>query len=119
MFLNFVLGGPNGVKDWEELLTQGETRRALAIGIIGRALKEHVFGDLWFGALPVEKNMMSNLEESEKFKDSLDGKLIVDSVVRMQKLSFSQDLCEQRTERCKRRNLRFWGTATSCLRLHS
>ena len=111
------------MKGWEELLTQGETRRALAIGIVGRALKEHVFGDLWFGATPAEKKIMSEKEESARFKDSLDGKLIVDSVVRMQKLSISQDFCEQGTERWKRRDLWVWGlsmrAATSSSRLHS
>ena len=64
--------------------------------------------------------MMSDMEESVEFKDSLDGKLIVVFAVRMQKLSFSQDFREQGSERWKRRNLRFWvNAATSCLRLRS
>ncbi|CAK3747409.1 Hypothetical predicted protein [Lecanosticta acicola] len=68
-----AMGGPNGNKDWEELLTHGDTRQALVVGIIGRALKEHVFGDLWFGGSPEQKEEIAAREESERFRDQLDG----------------------------------------------
>ena len=47
-----ALGGPDGTDSWKELLQSSGTRKALIIGVIARALKEHVFGALWFGATP-------------------------------------------------------------------
>ncbi|KAK6439893.1 hypothetical protein LTR95_003891 [Oleoguttula sp. CCFEE 5521] len=45
-----AMGGPNGVAGWEELFYDGLCLEALAMGIVSRALKEHVFSALWFAA---------------------------------------------------------------------
>ncbi|KAK4943318.1 hypothetical protein LTR28_008491 [Elasticomyces elasticus] len=50
-FVGFLaVGGPNGKKSWEDLFIVTEHRQAVVVGIIGRALKEHVFNALCFGA---------------------------------------------------------------------
>ncbi|KAF2170184.1 hypothetical protein M409DRAFT_19787 [Zasmidium cellare ATCC 36951] len=56
-------GGKNGRKDWEDLVTAQPTREALVVGILGRALKEHVFSDLWFGSDPDQKEDLSLREK--------------------------------------------------------
>ncbi|KAK4503843.1 hypothetical protein PRZ48_004758 [Zasmidium cellare] len=57
-------GGKNGVKAWEDLVTSPDTREALVFGIVGRALKEHVFSDLWFGGNAEQKEELKALEKS-------------------------------------------------------
>lgn len=57
-----AIAGKHGVRSWKKLLTEQETRSSLVVGMIGRALKEHVFTDLWFGASPEEKGTLHQLE---------------------------------------------------------
>lgn len=66
-----AIGGKEGKKAWEELLTSPDKREALLFGIIGRALKEHVFSDLWFGGSPEEWRDLSEKERASQ--DSGDG----------------------------------------------
>lgn len=42
-----VLG--NTKEDWNDLLTGKESREAIILGVVARALKEHVFGEYLFG----------------------------------------------------------------------
>jgi hypothetical protein len=56
------IGGLKGEKGWEELLTEKESRRGLVVGILGMALKEKVFGDLWFGGTEAQREKLRELE---------------------------------------------------------
>lgn len=67
-----AIAGDQGEQSWVELLTEGSTREALAVGVLGRALKEHVFGELWFGGRKAQVDMMEKLEKDETF-ENLDG----------------------------------------------
>lgn len=62
-------GGANGLESWRELLTDGDCMIALIVGIIGMALKEHVFAALWFGGTPAQIQELEQLEEEEKEDD--------------------------------------------------
>jgi len=81
-------GGPKREESWRELLTQPECRVALMVGIIGTALKEHVFSELWFGGTDEEIGALEALQEkqkrgegeSNKSKTSRDNLLIFDRV---------------------------------------
>lgn len=41
-----ALAGPKGVQSWHELLEDKEPLQALIVGIVGAALKEHLFSEL-------------------------------------------------------------------------
>jgi hypothetical protein len=69
-----ALGGPDGRTSWERLLADRDARKALVWGIVGRALKEHVFGALWFGATD---DQQSKLEAHEQRSTDKDGKHIL------------------------------------------
>lgn len=56
------MAGKGGRDAWMDLFYDVSCRQALVVGIIGRALKEHVFADLWFGATPDQR---TKLEETE------------------------------------------------------
>ncbi|KAL2350005.1 hypothetical protein BJ546DRAFT_1084974 [Cryomyces antarcticus] len=45
-----AVGGPDGRAGWEKMFVQKNERSALAFGLLGHALKEHVFDSLLFGA---------------------------------------------------------------------
>jgi hypothetical protein len=62
-------GGANGLHSWEELLTDEEGLTALVVGIVGHALKEHVFSSLWFGGTPEEIDLLEKLQEAEEDQD--------------------------------------------------
>lgn len=70
-----AIAGDEGEQSWVKLLTEGPTREALVIGVLGRALKEHVFADLWFGGKLAQKTKIDKLETSETF-ENLDGKFL-------------------------------------------
>jgi hypothetical protein len=59
-------GGSKREESWRELLTQPECRVALMVGIIGTALKEHVFSELWFGGTDEEIGALEALQEKQK-----------------------------------------------------
>ncbi|KAF2770242.1 hypothetical protein EJ03DRAFT_335668 [Teratosphaeria nubilosa] len=59
---SLALAGPKGMESWMQLLRGPDTRQALVMGIIGRALKEHVFSDLWFGGLEAEKKELDKID---------------------------------------------------------
>lgn len=59
-------GGPKREESWRELLTQPECRVALIVGIVGTALKEHVFSELWFGGTDEEIRALEELQEKQK-----------------------------------------------------
>ncbi|KAK5111599.1 hypothetical protein LTR85_011828 [Meristemomyces frigidus] len=64
-YIGFLaLGGKDGEDSWKQLLSDHECQKALVFGIIGRALKESVFGELWFGATEKQHKELSDLEES-------------------------------------------------------
>lgn len=67
-----ALGGQNGEDSWNDLLSDSECRKALVLGIIGRALKESIFSELWFGADEAQRKELSDLEQRSV---DLDGKL--------------------------------------------
>lgn len=57
-----ALGGPRGRADWDELMADKQCLQALILGVVGRALKEHVFGALWFGGSEKEIGQLETLE---------------------------------------------------------
>lgn len=59
-------GGPKREESWRELLANLECRVALIVGIIGTALKEHVFSELWFGGTDEEIGALEALQEKQK-----------------------------------------------------
>lgn len=63
-------GGGNGEGDWTILLTDQKCRQALVLGVIGRALKEHVFNHLYFGG---SEQLLDELSQQEKAKMKADG----------------------------------------------
>ncbi|KJX98872.1 hypothetical protein TI39_contig385g00021 [Zymoseptoria brevis] len=63
------LGGLHGEKGWEMLLTEKESRRSFVVGILGMAIKEKVFGDLWFGGDEEQKKQLEDLEREGVEKD--------------------------------------------------
>ncbi|KAI6832705.1 hypothetical protein KC332_g6433 [Hortaea werneckii] len=64
-----ALGGPDGTDSWKQLLQSSGTRKALIFGMIARALKEHVFGALWFGATPQQERELNKIQEDLLDKD--------------------------------------------------
>jgi hypothetical protein len=62
-------GGANGLHSWRELLTDKECLTALVVGIVGMALKEHVFSALWFGGNSAQVEELEQLEEDQMHDD--------------------------------------------------
>jgi len=58
-----ALGGNSGEQSWRETLSNLTCRHALVSGVIGRALKEHVFDELCYGAAPEFVESLSKQEE--------------------------------------------------------
>ncbi|KAK4627477.1 uncharacterized protein CLAFUR5_11763 [Fulvia fulva] len=67
-----AIAGNQGEKSWVKLLTEEPTREALAVGVLGRGLKEHVFAELWFGGRSAQVAKLDKLEKDEAF-GNLDG----------------------------------------------
>jgi len=57
-----AMGGPLGEKGWDIMLADRQCLQALVLGVLGRALKEHVFGALWFGGSEKEIKQLEALE---------------------------------------------------------
>lgn len=65
-----ALGGKGGRDGWRTLLSDEVCRRGLVCGIVGRALKETVFDELYFGAAA---ELSEKLKEQEQDLYQLDG----------------------------------------------
>lgn len=59
-------GGPDREESWRELLIHPECRIALVVGILGTALKEHVFSALWFSGTDEQIEELEALQEKQK-----------------------------------------------------
>jgi hypothetical protein len=57
-----AMGGPAGEQGWIELLADRQCREALVMAVVGRALKEHVFDDLLFGASEEVKEALHQVD---------------------------------------------------------
>ena len=66
-----AMGGSTGEQGWVTLLSDTTCRQALVLGIIGRALKEHVFNELYFGG---SDRLVESLSKMEQEQTHLDGK---------------------------------------------
>jgi len=58
-----ALGSNQDEQGWRELLSNLTCRHALVSGVIGRALKEHVFDELYYGAELDFRDSLSKQEE--------------------------------------------------------
>ena len=61
-------GGPSHIAGWRDVLSGNSiksSRNAIVYGIIGRALKEHVFGELYFGASGVLAKKLNQMESDQ------------------------------------------------------
>lgn len=67
-----AFGGPDGIDSWKQLLQSSGTHKAVIFGMIARALKEHVFGALWFGATPQQERELNKIQEDLLDKDGKD-----------------------------------------------
>ncbi|KAF2215584.1 hypothetical protein CERZMDRAFT_93988 [Cercospora zeae-maydis SCOH1-5] len=66
---SIAMGGRNGEDGWEELLTNAEGREAIVMGVVARALKEHVFGDHLFGADDELRKKLESIDTSGQTHD--------------------------------------------------
>ena len=66
-----ALGGKGFTYGWHTLVADDTCREALVLGIIGRALKEHVFSELYFGA---DDKLAEKMEKMEREQVHLDGR---------------------------------------------
>ncbi|KAF7186014.1 hypothetical protein HII31_12643, partial [Pseudocercospora fuligena] len=64
-----AIGGSKGEAGWEELLSDQACRKALVVGVVGRALKEHVLGSLRFGATVDQLKQLEDMERSPQMVD--------------------------------------------------
>lgn len=71
-----AMGGKKGREGWEELVSTPEMREALVVGIMGRALKEHIFSDLYFGASDELKQDLIDLERRMRDEDGESTKAV-------------------------------------------
>jgi hypothetical protein len=63
-YAGFVaVGGPCAAAGWEEIFLEPDLRSALAAGLIWKALKQHVFDELWFGATESQLKQLKKREE--------------------------------------------------------
>lgn len=60
-----VLGGCRGT--WRKLLGEKDSRKAIVIGVVARALKEHVFGEYLFGGDESTQNKLMEIDTSGKY----------------------------------------------------
>jgi len=66
---NLAMAGNEGVQSWVNLFQDYKCRQALVFGVVGRALKEWVFSDLWFGGSEPEIDALVTLEQRCKEQD--------------------------------------------------
>lgn len=62
-------GGANAIVSWDQLLNNAECLTALIVGIVGSALKKHVFSALWFGGSDEEIAILENYQQKEIDED--------------------------------------------------
>ncbi|KAK5171135.1 uncharacterized protein LTR77_004279 [Saxophila tyrrhenica] len=62
-------GGNDHVSGWAELFARHECRKSLVAGIVGRALKDHVFSKLYFGASKAFDEELAALEIDQVHRD--------------------------------------------------
>lgn len=88
-----ALGGPDGTDSWKQLLQNSGAHKALIFGIIARALKEHVFGALWFGATPQQEKELNKIQEDLLDKDGKGTELCQPTAmkVKLMKLQVSSE----------------------------
>ena len=55
-------------------MSHPECRVALIVGIVGTALKEHVFSELWFGGTDEEVRALEELQEKQKHGEGESGR---------------------------------------------
>ena len=67
----YVSGGPAGREGWEQLFKDKDSREAVMYSVIGKALEEHVFGELLFGA---DEKQLKQLQQQEVSDAEIDGK---------------------------------------------
>ena len=63
-----AMGGKDGMEGWRALLADTDCCKALVFGIVGRAMKEKVFSELYFGAPPNPAETLS-IKEQEQVQD--------------------------------------------------
>ncbi|RMZ32951.1 hypothetical protein D0859_02907 [Hortaea werneckii] len=85
-----ALGGPDGTDSWKQLLQSSGTHKALIFGVVARALKEHVFGALWFGATPQQERELNKTQEDLLDKDGRDTSLYQPTVLKIDKEAQNQ-----------------------------
>lgn len=66
-----AMGGPKGMAGWNVLLTDQTCRQALLIGMVGHALEEKVFSELYFGGDPA---LTESLEKRQRAEVNEEGK---------------------------------------------
>lgn len=66
-----ALGGSKGEQSWEELMADVPCREALVYGILARALKEAVFGELWFGGTEAQETELKKMEQDQVQQDGM------------------------------------------------
>lgn len=71
-----AMGGKNGAEGWQKLFTDDVSRKGVVWGVLGRALKENVFDEVYFGAWP---ELEAKLKQMEREQVSQGG--MYDSVV--------------------------------------
>jgi len=59
-------GGPDCQASWRNMMVDHDCRIALVSGIIGTALKEHVFSELWFSGTDEQIEELEALQEKQK-----------------------------------------------------
>jgi hypothetical protein len=59
-------GGPDREASWRNMMVDHDCRIALVSGIIGTALKEHVFSELWFSGTDEQIEELETLQEKQK-----------------------------------------------------
>ena len=63
------MGGGKGEQSWKELLTDHASRKAMFWGVMGKALKENIFDELYFGAWPELEARVRRMEQQHATQD--------------------------------------------------
>lgn len=66
---SIALGGGKGSEGWQELLADEASCKAVVWGVVGKALKENVFDQLYFGAWPELEAKLQTLEPVQALQD--------------------------------------------------
>lgn len=70
------MAGKGGEQAWVEFFKDESCCRAVVAGIVGRALKEHVFNDLFFGASDAQRARLEETEWEDAANNN-DGKCLI------------------------------------------